>query len=56
LKADHQRELEKLRSHKGELAAKLKAAQDDLNNTEAVQKDFVRLSQNLQVGETVILL
>lgn len=40
---------EKLERQNNELRNKMSVLQQDLGNSEAVQKDFVRLSQSLQV-------
>lgn len=40
---------EKLEKLNADLKQKLNVLQQDLGNSEAVQKDFVRLSQSLQV-------
>lgn len=42
---------EKLERHNKELKNKISVIQQDLGNSEAVQKDFVRLSQSLQVRQ-----
>lgn len=41
---------DKLEKHNMELRNKMSVLQQDLGNSEAVQKDFVRLSQSLQVN------
>lgn len=42
---------ETLEKQNSELKTKISSLQHELDNTEAVQKDFVRLSQNLQVSQ-----
>lgn len=44
---------EKLDRQNNELRNKMSVLQQDLGNSEAVQKDFVRLSQSLQVTNVV---
>lgn len=44
---------EKLERQNNELRNKMSVLQQDLGNSEAVQKDFVRLSQSLQVTNAV---
>lgn len=43
---------EKLTKVNADYKTKIKILQDDLATSEQVQKDFVRLSQNLQVSKT----
>ncbi|GLV43212.1 Rabaptin-5 [Carabus blaptoides fortunei] len=46
---EQQRVIKNLEDHNAELKSRVASLQQELDNSEAVQKDFVRLSQSLQV-------